>query len=501
MDQKKNYQIPPSLVEQSEKLTQNSKDNLNRRALTSGMFFVIAQLLAKGMTLLATPLYTRIMSQAQYGITRNYESWLMAAYTVMSLCLWRSEDVAKQDFKDEYYEYTSSVHSLSYVSILFFTALCLIFKNPIQQFLEWDDLMFYFCPIYVLTYTSMLYLQRRDKQILKYKLATLSTVLTIIPGTILAILLLLWGKNHGMEQNLVQLKIIGYYIPQFIGGALMAAIIWTQGKTFFNKKYWIYGLKFSIPLIPEAESVQIMNLADKFMVQKLVGAAEAGIFALPQTVSFIISILQDSVWNAWIPWLYEKIARDEVKDVEKPWMTMMHLFGILSWMLVVLAPEEIAVLGKASEYAVSIYLVAPMVTGALFRFYSYGYSAVQNYHKNTKWVAFGTIVTMLLNVVLNYIFIVHINYIAAAYTTLISFAILLLMQGYLEKRITGMVIIPLHKTFLIGVFYTAVNMATMLLYHQPWFIRWALLLAVTVGVLFLMKDRFQDILGMMKKKK
>ena len=89
-----------------------------------------------------------------------------------------------------------------------------------------------------------------------------------------------------------------------------------------------------------------MNLADKFMVQKMIGATETGIFALPQTIAFIISILQDSVWNAWIPWLYEKISRKELKDVEKPWTMMMHLFGLLSWILVIIAPEEILILGK-----------------------------------------------------------------------------------------------------------------------------------------------------------
>ena len=473
------------------------KQALNKKAFTSGSFFVFAQLLARGMIFIVTPFYTRIMTTAQYGIVRTYESWLMAAYTIMSLCLWKSLDVAKQDFKDDYYEYTSSVHTLSWISIILFSIVMVIFKRPIQNYLEWDNVMFFFCPIYVLTYTSMLYLQRRDKQMMKYRLATAATVLTILPGTILSILLLIYGKNHGLSNYFVQLKIIGYYVPQFIGGGLLAILIWRQGKVFFNKKYWRYGLKYSIPLIPEAESVQIMNLADKFMVQKMIGATETGIFALPQTIAFIISILQDSVWNAWIPWLYEKISRKELKDVEKPWTMMMHLFGLLSWILVIIAPEEILILGK-KEYAVAVYLVAPMVTGALFRFYSYSYSAIQNYHKNTKWVAFGTITTMVLNVILNYIFIKHISYQAAAYTTLISFMVLLFVQGYLEHRITGMVIVPLHKTALIGFLYMAINILTMLLFPLAWYIRWGIAVTVSLFYLFFMKDSLMGILKLIK---
>ena len=86
------------------------------------------------------------------------------------------------------------------------------------------------------------------------------------------------------------------------------------------------------------------------------------------------------MWNAWIPWLYEKIARRETKDVEKPWISVMHMCGLLSWLLVVLAPEEIRILGP-EKYREAVWLVAPMVSGTLFRFFSYSYSAIQNYYK------------------------------------------------------------------------------------------------------------------------
>ena len=139
-----------------------------------------------------------------------------------------------------------------------------------------------------------------------------------------------------------------------------------------------------------------------------------------------------------------------------------------------------------------------MVTGALFRFYSYSYSAIQNYHKNTKWVAFGTITTMVLNVILNYIFIKHISYQAAAYTTLISFMVLLFVQGYLEHRITGMVIVPLHKTALIGFLYMAINILTMLLFPLAWYIRWGIAVTVSLVYLFFMKDSLMGILKLIK---
>ena len=140
--------------------------NLNRMALTSGMFYIIAQLCVRGLTFAVTPVYSRMLSQAQYGIIRIFESWLLIAYPTLSLCLWKSVDVAKYEFKDKYNEYVSSVHTLSYVAIAAVFGVCLVFKEQVKAFCSMDELMFYICFLYVFTYTSMLYLQRREKQML-----------------------------------------------------------------------------------------------------------------------------------------------------------------------------------------------------------------------------------------------------------------------------------------------------------------------------------------------
>lgn len=492
-------EIPASMIEQKNQRKKNQSASLNKMAFTSGFFFIVAQLLARGFNFIVTPIYSRLLSEAQYGIVTTYESWLLIAYTVMSLCLWRSVDVAKHDFPDDYNGYVSSVHTLSYISIAIFFGICMIFKKQVMAFCDMDDLMFYMLFLYVFTYTSMLYVQRRDKQVMRYKFSTAATILTIIPGTVLSIILIYNGRIQGLYEELVHRRIVGYYLPQIIGGGLIAILIWWQGKKFFNKKYWKYGLAFSLPLIPEALSVQIMNQSDRILIKKIVGDTAAGRFSLGMTISYVIWILEDSVWNAWIPWLYEKIAREETEDVIKPWTTVMHMFGLLSWLLVVLAPEEIFILG-GERYRAAVWLVSPLVTGTLFRFYSYSYSAVQNYYKRTQYVAMGTIGAMVLNLVISYIGIAAFGYMAAAYMMAISYFALLLLQGFLEHKITGMVIVPLGKTVKISLLYLVVNLATMGLYQVPWYLRYAVILAVLLAALKMFYPQMRAVLKMIKKK-
>ena len=100
-NQQKPGAIPDSIVSQAQQSAAKSKNaSLNKRAFTSGFFFIFAQLCARGLTFAMTPVYSRLLSESQYGVIRVYESWLLIAYTAMSLCLWRSVDVAKYDFKE-----------------------------------------------------------------------------------------------------------------------------------------------------------------------------------------------------------------------------------------------------------------------------------------------------------------------------------------------------------------------------------------------------------------
>ena len=352
--------------------------SLNRRAFKAGIFYIACQLFVRGITFLMTPVFTRLLSQEQYNQYKIFESWLLIFAPVMSLCLWRSVECAKYDVKEKFNEYVSSVQTLSYLSISIFFVIFLIFRKQAEALCGMNDFMLLIAFLYTYAHTSIFYMQRREKQMMRYKASTTLTAATVIPATLLSVLLVVLGKRAGHEADLMYLRIAGYYIPMTIGGFTVAILMAVQGKKLIDRSYWKYALRFSLPLIPEVLSIQIMNQADKLMVTRMTGDIPGSIFAVATTVSYIIWILEDSVWNAWLPWMYEKIARNEAGEIRGSWSTLMHGFGVISWVLVLFAPEIILILG-GKKYADAIWLIAPMVTGTLFRFYSYSYTAIQNF--------------------------------------------------------------------------------------------------------------------------
>ena len=478
--------------------SRSSSQSLNRLAMKAGLFYVVSQLFVRGITFLTTPIFTRLLSKPQYSDYSRYESWLLIFAPVMSLCLWRSVERAKYDVHEKFNAFCSSVQTLSYLSITVFFVIFWTFRASLEPFFSMSDFMLLTAFLYTYAHTSIFYFQRREKQMMRYKASTAFSAATVIPAALLAVGLVIYGKGHGMEDRLVDLRIFGHFTPMIIGGFFAAVLMVVQGRQTVNPEYWKYALRFSLPIIPEVLSIQIMNQADKLMVIAMTGKENGSEFALATQVSYIIWIIEDSVWNAWLPWMYEKISRDESDEIAGKWSVLMHAFGAFSWLLVALAPEIILILG-GKKYAMGIYLIAPMVTGTLFRFYSYSYTAIQNYHKKTGFVAASTVSVMVLNVILNYVCILLFGYRAAAYTTAFSYLVLLMVQAFMEKRLTGRQIIPLRRTLLVSGGWFALCTVTMLLFRLPRPGRWGIIACVLIPAAVLFRGKLSDIRKLLKK--
>lgn len=480
-------------------MSENQKSkSLNKLAMKAGIFYVVSQLFVRGITFLTTPIFTRLLSKPQYAEYSRYESWLLIFAPVMSLCLWRSVERAKYDVREHFNEFCSSVQTLSYLSITVFFVIFWTFRDTVGRLCSMTDFMLLIAFLYTYAHTSIFYYQRREKQMMRYKASTAFSACTVIPAALLAVILVSYGRTHGYEERLVDLRIIGHYTPMIAGGFFVAVLMLVQGRRLIHLGHWKYALRFSLPLIPEVLSIQIMNQADKLMVIWLTGKVNGSVFSLATQVSYIIWIIEDSVWNAWLPWMYEKMAIGEEDGIEDTWTILMHGFGTFSWLLVALAPEIILILG-GKQYGDSIYLIAPMVTGTLFRFYSYSYTAIQNFHKKTVFVAASTVSVMFLNVILNYICILLFGYRAAAYTTAFSYLVLLIVQAFMEKRLTGKQIIPLKKTLCISCAWFLLCLATMLLFRIPVIGRYLVIACCIPLCLRYFLPKMKLVLGCLKK--
>ena len=87
------------------------------------------------------------------------------------------------------------------------------------------------------------------------------------------------------------------------------------------------------------------------------------------------------------------------------------------------------------EVIIFAFIVAPITVGIFFQIMYIFFYDIEYYYKKNKQIACFSVIASIINIVLNYIFIKKFGYIAAAYTTFISYLILLVLHYFGMKRV------------------------------------------------------------------
>lgn len=448
----------------------------------------MAQVVVRGITFLTTPLLTRILTTAEFGVVKVYESWIMLLTPVFTLCLYNSVARARFDFKDEFEEYCSSIQLLCLPFAAAVAAIVCFCWEDVQKLMSMDGIMLVTFLLYMPTYSFVSIYQAHERQLMRYKSNIIVSAIYAVPATIFSVLLCLFAKNGGWSVGLVDVRIISFYVPQIIVGIVIAVIVCAKGRFTLKLSHWRYALKFSLPLIPHMLSLYILSQCDRLMIKSMCGDSQAGIFSLAVTIQYVLFILIDAVEGAWTPWLFDRLDDGEEHKIQKPWLLLLVGAGVAALLIGLAAPELVGILG-GRDYAQAVYIVPPLLICTMLAFGSRAFVGIEKFNKKTGLTAVCTIIVAVINIPLNYVFIKLYGYIAAAYTTAFCYLLLLIIHGLAVRLILKERCIRLWTTLGITIAFSAVFLAVIFLYDVQGsvFIRYGCIIAVIAAALIVMR--------------
>lgn len=453
--------------------------------------FLICSFFQKGISIITTPIFTRILSTAEYGKFSVFNSWMQIIAPVISLNLFSgvySQGIIK--FEDDRDRYSSSLQGLSLVLISSWLIIYLIFRDTFNS-------------LFLLTTGQMLALilmvwasgcfsfwsmdQRAD---FKYKKLVAITVAVSIFQPLVGIILVL------NSQDKVTARIIGMAAVQlfFYIGAFIYQMF--RGKQFFSKYYWSYALKFNLPLLPHYLSLTVLSSSDRIMINNIAGSDKAGIYNLAYSVSLIMTIFNTALLQTIEPWIYRKLKDNKIDEISKVAYPCFVIISGLNILLILFAPEVIAVFAP-KEYHEAIWIVPSVALSVFFMFLYSFFATFEFYYEKTKYIAAATVGGAILNIGLNYVFIHQYGYIAAGYTTLFSYMLYAFLHYYFMKKICCQFLNnakPYNGNLivLIGIISIVFGFIGLLLYQFPVF-RYSIIVAVILFMTIFQKRIFMII--------
>jgi len=397
-------------------------------SVKSSIAFAFSSFFIKGIAFIVTPIFTRIMKIEDYGVITTYNSWvsIIEIFALLGLTSAGVFNVGLKDNKDTRDKYISTCLGLCNFTTIIVFLIILILKIVLGSgfWLSNDLILVMF--IHFLFNPAQIFWITRQKYEYKYKLATCVTIATVILGQALALVGVLKFKENAVFAKIFgnELGILLLTLPIFI-------ILLKKGKKYVDILQWKSILLLALPLIPHYLAQHVMSGADKIMISDMVNSGDAAIYGVVANIGMIGTIFWSAINGSLIPFTFENIENNNYCKIKKISNSLMLVYAIVCVFIILVAPEVLKILAP-SEYYIGIYCVPPIVVVVFLQALYNLYANVEFYHKKTKRIAFATIVATIVNLVLNYLIIPNFSFIGAAYTTLVSYIVLIIIHylGY-----------------------------------------------------------------------
>jgi len=453
-------------------------------------WFLICSFIQKGIGMITTPIFTRIMVDSEYGRYNIYSSWysiisVIATLSISGNCYTR-ELVVTED-KNEQKVLTSSLYGLVITLLVSFTLVYLLFRRHIIKWTGLSDYEFLMMAIDLLLITACQFWTNNKRVQYQY----VGIVLLTIGFTFLRPLLAVIAVIKAPVNMQVEARITGVAISNFILFIWIAISIFIRGKKFYDRKYWKYALSFCIPLIPHYLSKTILNQSDRIMIGSIVGNAEVGYYSIAYTIAAIMTIFNTAVAQSLDPWIYRSIKNKNLERIGSVSYRITAIIAVLNFMVMAIAPEALSILAPSS-YAEALWVIPPVTASVFFTFMYDLFASFQFFYKKTKWIAIGSCGGAVLNIILNAIFIPIFGYIAAGYTTLVCYILFgvlhyLFMRKVCEKYLDGYCVYDWKIIFGIGLLLVCGSFVMTILYKHT-IIRFAVL-AIIAFILVVQRNK------------
>ena len=445
-------------------LLQKYKD-INR-SVKASLWILICTFLQRGISFITTPIFTRLLTTAEYGAYSSFSSWqdILSVFITLNL----SAGVYMQGlvkFDEEKNVFTSSLQGLTLTLTFIWAVLYFLLRN------WWNELLG-LTTVQCLAMLVMIW----STAVFNFWVVEQRVKLNYVPLVVITLIVSVAKPGVGIilvlnAEDKVLARILGLVLVELVCYSGLFFVQMRQGKVFYSKTFWKYALLFNIPLIPHYLSQTVLNSADRIMINSMVGSGEAGIYNLAYSVSRIMGLFNTALLSTLSPWIYQKIKARKFQDISKTIYPCLIGIAFINIALIAFAPEVITIFAPKT-YADAIWIIPPIAMSVYFTFAYNVFAAFEFYNKKTWKIALASVVGALLNILLNYLAIPIWGYFAAGYTTLICYIVYcalhyVFMRDVCKKDLGGAQVYDFKVLITISLVFLICGFSFLFVYKLP----------------------------------
>lgn len=460
------------------------------KPVKASLWFVVSNVIVQGVSFFTLPIFSRMLTTAEYGVVSTYQSWRSLVSIITTLTIWGGVfNIAMVKHTDSQATVISSFQGLAVSNTLLFFLISIVLLEPLSKLINLSESLI--CCIYIDILVGIPFALWSSQQrfIYEYKKLIIISLGMAIANPLLGIIAVTYSPHKA------EARIISQVIAYSVLGVIFFAINQKNGKTFFHRHYWKYAYQFNVALIPHYLSMQILNQSDRIMINTMCGSSDAGIYGVAYNFGMLLQLLTGAVESSLTPYILNGLKRNS-NDTKKHINQIVCILALVTMMVICVIPEIFRWL-LPQDYYSSMWAIPPITAGMFFCFIYPMFGIVELYYEKKTYMVYASIIAAIVNVLTNYIFIGCYGYIAAAYTTLGCYILLCLCHYLFMKKI-----MKTHgeknkifdiKTMVIISLSVIVFSLIMVLLYEKFVLRWGIVLLIIFGFLCNI-NRFKAIL-------
>lgn len=395
-----------------------------------GSFYTFSFIAIQVISVITLPIFTKLLSPSDFGVYEVFNNTVRIFGVIFSLNLYTG-------FYRFYFDNDINNKNLlqfllrtSFLSFFIGAFLLYLFYNQLFTFINLPVTLFVWMLLSVFSNIFINYFNIYNNVQQFSKQAAIWQFVIQVSKVIVSIFIVFYfHKNYFgriLGENIVlfffTIIIVFIYFRNYIG----------LNENLPKKKEII---KYSIGFIPIGLSGFILGYLDTIMINKFNGSNDAGLYSYAYKMAVIYSGVTSSFIIASKPKLFDLMNQHKEEEVIQQLRSMFKLVVALSSFFIFFSMDVGKFLAFNKAFYAGLHLMPILILSYIFNDLNDLYSFYLHYEKKVKYFYYSFFIAATINLILNFLLIPQYGYAAAAYTTLISYAFMLVTTYFICKVI------------------------------------------------------------------
>ena len=267
---------------------------------------------------------------------------------------------------------------------------------------------------------------RAEQRAAQYAKLSVLRFLINVTLNISAVVVLRWGVVGVIYANLLT-SILFFTICLRL---TLRSMEWTVDLSLLKQL-----LRFGLPIVPANLAGWVLTLSDRFFLERYADLSQVGIYAVGYSIAGVLNMTQSWFNMAWAPYCYSIAGQPDAKAVYARVLTYaVTLFTLVGLGLSLFARQALSLLAPPSYYG-AVSVVPLIVLAYLFFEMNYLISFGLDLTGKTKYYPFIMGAGAVFNLFLNFILIPPFGMMGAAVATVLSYALLPIIEYFIVRRL------------------------------------------------------------------